>query len=960
MAGPSGGTELAVAVGSASSDPSGLSAFGNRLVFAATDADGDRELWFSDDATTPQLAGNLNVSASSSPSNFTVIDAALYFVATGSNGAEVWRWDGSGVPGEVTALSNGFLLEYGLAGASGTVYFFESAGGGFEIFGSTGSTGAPAQTQLTFSNLFGSSLRLASVGDRVAANVGRELYLTDGAAAVTFDLTPGSSDPRFCGVANGLLFMDTGGSPVQLFVTDGSLVNAPVLLGYGTCDAFASFGGAVFFAAGAASFDERQLYKRQGATTTLVKHIALAPPSTDPYGFVAVGTTGFFFGLGNRALTVIGASGATDALSALNETIDYLTSLDGKVYAGGNDATTPGTFIYDPSVGAPGTFITDFVATADARSFDGKIYIVSSAGKLWDLNGTSATLHTLPLDAPEQLTVAGDKLYFILDSEGIGQLWQVAPGGVISQVGTVANASRLATDGSTLYFTQNTQQLQAIPAGGVPSLVYDAAANGCTLSTLHPALTRLFFPVDCPASGKELWVTKATAPGTFTLGDLWPGTASGFVGAVATLGDTFLFSAGSDATGAELWKSDGTAVGTVLVKDIFAGSNGSFPSLGAQAAGVVWFAASDGAHGYELWRSDGTAVGTVLSLDIEEGPSSSFPGLFYAGRGGLLFAATTLAEGREPWFAGPFANLSTQVVSSNPAPTIATAFTLTAMVSNGGPGAADAAQLTFDVPAGLALTGVAPSQGACEPLPAGGNVTFTCLFGTLAADAEASVVYTLEATAEGEHVSLFTASSATADLTADDLDVSLPVTASDPRAADLAVSASVLPLTVVVGEPATITATLVNNGPSTANNVVVQVVASGEFTVSSASVDATPCTLDGSTVTCSAGALPRAATKTATLVITPTAAGTVAATITATATETDAAPANNSASVSLVATASDSESGGTETKVDRPGCACRESSGPDAFLVLIACVLFLLRRRRAQRYLALKVRVRSS
>ena len=176
---------------------------------------------------------------------------------------------------------------------------------------------------------------------------------------------------------------------------------------------------------------------------------------------------------------------------------------------------------------------------------------------------------------------------------------------------------------------------------------------------------RLFFSLDSPAEGPELWASDGTAEGTGPVTVLRPGPAGGLSrretvdywgnrvpeSRIAALAAGHVVFAGDDgAAGNELWASDGTAAGTVLVADLAPGPAGSWPRhLTPLGDGVVLFAAEDPALGLELFRTDGTAAGTWMVSDIVAGASSSVPDDFSVQDGVLYFSAWTPADGRELW-----------------------------------------------------------------------------------------------------------------------------------------------------------------------------------------------------------------------------------------------------------------------------------------------------------------------
>jgi len=424
-----------------------------------------------------------------------------------------------------------------------------------------------------------------------------------------------------------------------------------------------------------------------------------------------------------------------------------------------------------------------------------------------------------------------------------------------------------------------------------------------------------------------------------------PGPSSGFHSSLATLGDTYFFTARS-AEGVELWKSDGTAAGTVLVKDINPGPMSSQPHDAFAFGGVLWFSALDAEHGEELWRTDGTTVGTVLVSDFEPGVMSSSPSALSAGARGLLLNAHSSARGREAWFVGPLANISITAEASTPSPLIGATFSVVITVSNAGPAAADDVVLDYTVPAGFTIIAATPSAGSCDLTPVS-NAVLQCALGDVGADG--SVTITLSATASAAGLASTTAAvtAASFDVSDDDRSAVLSVNATAAPlvpAADLAVSASVTPSTVTIGGQATVAVTITNNGPDAATSVTVMQTVSGAAVTSAQGIG-------------TIGTLASGASVSATIVVSPSAAGTVSAVVSVSAAEADATMGNNSASVTLTAVAAAAnvddvddvnvdEQPTDEASTPRPGCACKQSAGVDDLVLAAAVTLLLLRRRR--------------
>ncbi|HSM14774.1 MAG TPA: ELWxxDGT repeat protein, partial [Thermoanaerobaculia bacterium] len=173
----------------------------------------------------------------------------------------------------------------------------------------------------------------------------------------------------------------------------------------------------------------------------------------------------------------------------------------------------------------------------------------------------------------------------------------------------------------------------------------------------------LFFTVDAPATGVELWRSDGTPAGSGLVVDLRPGPEGSFPRRerrelfnqpweerIAPLGpDSVVFAADDGVAGTELWASDGTAAGTVLVADLDPGPDGSWPRHLVGADGVAYFAAEHPKLGLELYRTDGTAAGTRMVRDLVVGPGSSAPEELTLLDGVLYFSAWTPADGRELW-----------------------------------------------------------------------------------------------------------------------------------------------------------------------------------------------------------------------------------------------------------------------------------------------------------------------
>jgi uncharacterized repeat protein (TIGR01451 family) len=90
--------------------------------------------------------------------------------------------------------------------------------------------------------------------------------------------------------------------------------------------------------------------------------------------------------------------------------------------------------------------------------------------------------------------------------------------------------------------------------------------------------------------------------------------------------------------------------------------------------------------------------------------------------------------------------------------------TLTAIVANGGPDAAQGVSLAESIPAGLTLTGASVDVGGpCAPTAGAGPLLVTCPIGTLASGAAATASFAVTGSALGSYPVVATATSSTPD-----------------------------------------------------------------------------------------------------------------------------------------------------------------------------------------------------
>ena len=111
--------------------------------------------------------------------------------------------------------------------------------------------------------------------------------------------------------------------------------------------------------------------------------------------------------------------------------------------------------------------------------------------------------------------------------------------------------------------------------------------------------------------------------------------------------------------------------------------------------------------------------------------------------------------------------------------------------------------------------------------------------------------------------------------------------------ADLSIMKTDSPDPVTVGQTLTYTITVTNNGPDGATGVTMTDILPGGVTYGSATPSQGSCSELSGTVTCNLGSLANGASATITILVTPTAPGTITNTATVTGTENDPNTANN-------------------------------------------------------------------
>jgi ELWxxDGT repeat protein len=247
-----------------SSFPNYLTAFNNKLYFAASDSVSGRELWVSDGtAAGTQLVKDINAGSNDSaprpgnngtyPFNFIELNNKLYFVADdGINGAELWVTDGTTAGTQlVTDIKSGSSFPGYLTALNNKLFFVADDGvNGRELWVSNGtSTGTQLIKDINPSSLYGNprssypqnlivlnNKLYFTAGDGVNGN---ELWVTDGTSSGTQlvkDINSGSGYSssyanNFILFDNKLYFVASDGvNGRELWVSDGTTVGTQLVI----------------------------------------------------------------------------------------------------------------------------------------------------------------------------------------------------------------------------------------------------------------------------------------------------------------------------------------------------------------------------------------------------------------------------------------------------------------------------------------------------------------------------------------------------------------------------------------------------------------------------------------------------------------------------------------------------------------------------------------------------------
>jgi ELWxxDGT repeat protein len=274
-----------------------------------------------------------------------------------------------------------------------------------------------------------------------------------------------------------------------------------------------------------------------------------------------------------------------------------------------------------------------------------------TGGELFQINGTPGNFRLFAdiwagqeSSYPENLVVAGGKLFFAAINPAAGLELHVLNGNTISVVKDLASGTF-----SGLNFSS------PIVALG-DKVIFGARDN---LNTNY-----------------EPFVSDGTSAGTIRLADIIPGTTGSnpvfFENSV--MGGHVYFAASISTNGMGLYRTDGTTAGTQAVRLFTAGTDDPPVNISdlTVSGNKVFFVATTSA-GRELWVSNGTSAGTQITKNIGGESGNSNPLHLAAFKNGVLFSATTPDDGYELWFSdgtnagtNKVASIAPGVTSSSP------------------------------------------------------------------------------------------------------------------------------------------------------------------------------------------------------------------------------------------------------------------------------------------------------
>ncbi|WP_197453474.1 ELWxxDGT repeat protein [Caulifigura coniformis] len=657
--GPNGTTDF-----KQNSIPHNLTAFNGKVYFAANDGLTGDELWVTDgtflgthrivDLNT-ELTSSGDSTKSAYPGSLTVMNGALYFIATntfsqfGETNFELYRMQANEAVNLVRQINT--LPSFWQTGpATPTTpefpngqQFFKSNG---DAFLATSPTFSPIGPRTNFSNnqLFVSNNRLyfaADNGINGATGIQNSQFNTFGAYTPNFEIwSSDGSAASTIQLADLTVPQTLSSSPLNLTTVQQTASTARVYFTYLDPNT-GRFNLAYTQTASSGSAGAEP--GRQG--TTYDVGVSFASNITNP---VAMGGKLYFFASDSQRGNELWVS----------------------------DGTVSGTtVVQDVFAGTTGSSGAQLVATTNRLFWVAQ----SSAGnlELWSSDGTvgNATALTNIGGTPniQDLTVVGTRVYFAATdpTPATGtlpaiqrRLWfsdgtaantrivvstaaQAVPANPTGPFGPLNPTNLVSLNGQLFFSAGNTiYRTNGTDAGTIPLPSLPGSLTGISNLTAVEDSDRLYFTADDGTNGVELWTSNFDGNAVQLVSNIHL-TASSNPQNLTAVGTSLYFTADNGTIGRELYRASGTSA--ALVADINPGAaSSSISNLIAGGTTTLFFSANDGVNGAELWSASGLSATLLSNINPSVGGSSS-PASFAFASNQVYFAANDGVNGRELW-----------------------------------------------------------------------------------------------------------------------------------------------------------------------------------------------------------------------------------------------------------------------------------------------------------------------
>jgi trimeric autotransporter adhesin len=612
----------------------------NNMLFVADgyNTNGDyvgTELWKTDgtNAGTSLLADINSGGGSSNPTLLTVIGNYAYFSAYNpSTGNELWSTDGNTV---------NFLGDIA-SGTNSNHYYFDS----FAALGTT------KMIFKAFNNSFGT-----------------ELWITDGTEAGTFilkDISSGSTSTNIYDLTNiGSKVYFSANDPtygVELWVTDGTSDGTHMVLDIYSpsclsCSSyptnFRELNGNLIFTAQSSALGT-EIWKSDGtaAGTSVLKNIYPSSTSSDPQYLTKVGSKIFFTAENGIVGRELWATDGTSAGTNLVKDINQNNSVGNLSFPNNNSVF----------INVNGTLF--FLANSGIEGYE-----------LWKSDGTTSGTLLVKDFLPTSLSgsysnfmVAGSKLYFIVDENGVKKMCvsDGTPNGsqalnTIAPNVDMSNAYPLIGIGNTLYFTAfhslygyEIYKTDGTSAGTsfLKDIKTDPFSNFGFSRTVSNDNSLLAFNYNNNKNGMQIWRTDGSTLGTIEAANinpypiLNPNVSTEYYAGTSSIGQIVNFKNEFYITiNGSIWKTDGINPPVIFKGSNSYGLNYSTNTM-AVSNGKLFFHNPDDK---ELWATDGSEAGTYLVKEIAGEFDYIEPTRLIDVNGILFFRAYDATNGYELW-----------------------------------------------------------------------------------------------------------------------------------------------------------------------------------------------------------------------------------------------------------------------------------------------------------------------